>query len=218
MKRQLALAAAKGFAKVGTTAAPGGLGQAILMGVNEALPGIAGAYDAQETAKNAGLKASSDLKMAQRKFAAGDVDEAFKDYDSYMKNKTSEKVANIHAGVAGKQGAAEKAYVDQLIAQGYSLPDALQVVKGAGRAEGVETQQDKIRLQRIDNQIFNLDPKKDAAKIAELEKQAQDIILGLGKPQPNAPQAGGNPDAGGIVDIPGKGKFKLLPNGNYVKV
>jgi hypothetical protein len=223
LRRKLLFAGAQGFAKVGTTPAPGGLLQALNMGVQAALPGIAEAYDAQETAQKAGTKAAADLKMAQRKFAAGDVDEAFKDYDSYMKNKTHEKVANIQAGAAGRQGATEKAYIDQLIKQGYSLPDALQIVKGAGRAEGVETQQAKIRLQRIDNQIFNLDPKKDAAKIAELEKQAQDIILGLGKPQPGGPQSGGPqtssaPDASGIVDIPGKGKFKQLPNGNYVKV
>ena len=217
-KRRMALAAAQGFAKVGTTPAPGGLLQALNMGVQAALPGIAEATDARDTAKTAGAKAAADLKMAQRKFAAGDTDEAFKDYDSYMKNKTHLDAARIQAGAAGRQGATEKAYVEQLIAQGYSLPDALQIVKGAGHAEGVETQQAKIRLKRIDDQIFNLDPKKDAAKIAELEKQAQDIILGLGKPKPNAPQPGSNPDTSGIVDIPGKGKFRQLPNGNYVKV
>jgi hypothetical protein len=221
LKRQLALAAAKGFAKVGTTAAPGGLGQALLMGVNEALPGIAGAYDAQETAQRSGTKAAADLKMAQRKFAAGDTDEAFKDYDSYMKNKTSEKVANIHAATSGKQAASEKAYVDQLIAQGYKLPEALQIVKGAGRSESVESSNAKILLKDINDQIFNLDPKKDSAKIAELEKQRATIVANLqkgpGAGGPQAPQAG-SPDAGGIVDIPGKGKFKQLPNGNFVKV
>jgi hypothetical protein len=217
-KRRMALAAAQGFAKVGTTPAPGGLMQALNIGAQAALPGIAEAADARDTAKQAAAKAAADLKMAQRKFAAGDVDEAFKDYDSYMKNKTHLEAARIQAGAAGRQGATEKAYVDQLIKQGYSLPDALQIVKGAGRAEGVETQQAKIRLKRIDDQIFNLDPKKDAAKIADLEKQAQDIILGLGKPQPGGPQTSTAPDASGIVDIPGKGKFKQLPNGNYVKV
>ena len=223
--RQLALAAVKGFAKIGTTAAPGGLGQALLMGVDTALPGISAAYDAQETAKEAGLKAASDLKLAQRKFAAGDVDEAWKDYDSYQKNKTSEKVANINASVAGRQAASEKAYVDQLINQGYSLPDALQIVKGAGRADSVESSNAKIILKDINDQIFSLDPKKDAAKIAALEKQRQDIITNLQKQpqpgsaqQPGSQQSGGNPDAGGIVDIPGRGKFKQLPNGNYVKV
>jgi len=225
-KRRMALAAAQGFAKVGTTPAPGGLLQALNMGVQAALPGIAEAADARDTAKNAGAKAAADLKMAQRKFAAGDTDEAFKDYDAYMKNKTSEKVANIHAATAGRQGATEKAYVDQLIKQGYSLQDALQIVKGAGRAESVESANAKIILKDINDQIFALDPKKDAAKIAELEKKRETIITGLqkspqsGGPQPGgaqAPQAG-NPDAGGIVDIPGKGKFKLLPNGNYIKV
>jgi len=177
--RQLALAIAKGAAKIGTTAAPGGLGQALLMGVDAAIPGISAAYDAQEAAKEAGAKSAADLKMAQRKFAAGDVDEAWKDYDSYQKNKTSERVAQIHASVAGQQANAEKGYVQELIKQGYSLPDALQIVKGAGRAEGVESSNAKILLKDINDQLFNLDPKKDAAKIAELEKQRAAIITNL---------------------------------------
>ena len=219
-KRRMALAAAQGFAKVGTTPAPGGLLQALNMGVQAALPGIAEAADARDTAKTAGAKAAADLKMAQRKFAAGDTDEAFKDYDSYMKNKTHLDAARIQAASAGQTQRAEQIKIDRLMKEnpGMTYKDALQFVAGAGRAESVETQQAKIRLQRIDNQIFNLDPKKDAAKIAELEKQAQDIILSLGKPQPGGPQTSTAPDASGIVEIPGKGKFRQLPNGNYVKV
>lgn len=217
LKRQLALAAARGAAKVGTTAAPGGLGQALLMGVDAALPGISAAFDAQETAKQAGAKAAMDLRLAQRKFAAGDVDEAWKDYDSYQKNKTQEKVAGMHAAAANRQANAEKGYVDQLVAQGYSLPEALQIVKGAGRTESVESANAKILLKDINDQIFNLDPKKDAAKIAELEKQRASIVANLQK-GPQAPKAATNPDAGGVVDIPGKGKFQQLPNGNYIKV
>jgi hypothetical protein len=223
--RELALAIAQGFAKVGTTPAPGGLMQALNMGAQTAIPGIAKAYEAQESARDAASKASADLSSAQRKFAAGDVDEAFKDYDSYMKNKTARDVANINASVAGRQANAEKGYVQELIKQGYSLPDALQIVKGAGRAESVESSNAKIILKDIKDQIFDLDPKKDAAKIAELEKQRAGIIANLqkgpaaGGPQAaQAPQAAPAPDASGIVDIPGKGKFKQLPNGNYVQV
>ena len=104
------------------------------------------------------------------------------------------------------------------------MEDALRVVKGASRSESVESQNAKIILKDINDQIFALDPKKDAAKIADLEKKRQEIITGLQKqPQPGAPQPGGPqtssaPDASGIVDIPGKGKFRQLPNGNYVKV
>jgi len=217
--RELALAIAQGFAKVGTTPAPGGLMQALNMGVQTAIPGIAKAYEAQESAKDAAAKAASDLSEAQRKFAAGDVDEAWKDYDSYQKNKTSEKVAQIHASVAGQQANAEKGYVQQLLQQGYSLPDALQIVKGAGRAESVESANAKILLKDINDQIFNLDPKKDAAKIAELEKQRAAIVTNLQKgPAAGGPQPAPAPDASGIVDVPGKGKFKQLPNGNYVQV
>ena len=217
--RELALAIAQGFAKVGTTPAPGGLMQALNMGAQTAIPGIAKAYEAQESAKDASAKAASDLSEAQRKFAAGDVDEAWKDYDSYQKNKSAEKVAQIHASVAGQQANAEKGYVQQLLQQGYSLPDALQIVKGAGRAESVESANAKILLKDINDQIFNLDPKKDAAKIAELEKQRAAIVTNLQKgPAAGGPQPAPAPDASGIVDVPGKGKFKQLPNGNYVQV
>jgi hypothetical protein len=222
LNRSLYLQGAKALADFGSIGAPGGIMQAANMALSKNLPGIASAFDAQRTAQDAAVKAGADLKMAQRKFAAGDVDEAWKDYDSYQKNKTTERVAQIHASVAGQQANAEKGYVQQLVQQGYSLPEALQIVKGAGRAESVESGNAKILLKDINDQIFNLDPKKDADKIAALETQRANIIANLQKgPTASGPQAkqpATNPDAGGIVEVPGKGKFQQLPNGNYIKV
>lgn len=220
LDRALRFNAAKTLADFGSIAAPGGIMQAANMALSKNMPGFEKAYEAKRTADDAALKGGADLKMAQRKFAAGDVDEAWKDYDAYEKNKTTEKVARINAASHMAQGNAERSYVEQLVKQGYSLPDALQIVKGAGRAESVESSNAKIILADIDKQIFALDPKKDAAKIADLQKQRDAIYTRLqtGGPRPQAQPAPANPDAGGVVDVPGKGKFQQLPNGNYIKV
>ena len=225
--RELALAIAQGFAKVGTTAAPGGLGQALNMGVQAAIPGIAKAYEAQDMAKDAAAKAASDLSEAQRKFAAGDVDEAWKDYDSYEKNKSAEKVAGIHAAAAGQTARESTALINQLVAQGHSLEDAIGIVKGySNRA-------DSNRLTAISKADATLNQdvsyiKLSNSKKPEDQQKAQQMreakineymnTLTPQQPAAAAPQASPAPDNSGIVNIPGKGSFKQLPNGNYVKV
>jgi len=225
--RELALAIAQGFAKVGTTAAPGGLGQALNMGVQAAIPGIAKAYEAQDMAKDAAAKAASDLSEAQRKFAAGDVDEAWKDYDSYEKNKSAEKVAGIHAAAAGQTARESTALINQLVAQGHSLEDAIGIVKGySNRA-------DSNRLTAISKADATLNQDVSYIKLANSKKpedqqKAQQMreakineymnTLTPQQPAAAAPQASPAPDNSGIVNIPGKGSFKQLPNGNYVKV
>ena len=225
--RELALAVAQGFAKVGTTPAPGGLMQALNMGVQTAIPGVAKAYEAQESAKDAAAKAAADLSSAQRKFAAGEVDEAWKDYDSYEKNKTAKDVANIHAAAAGQTARESTNLINQLVAQGHSLEDAIGIVKGYNnRADANKltaiTKADAA-LANDTNYIKLSNSKKPEDQQAAQQMRQTKIkeymdALGSTQPAAAAPQAGPAPDNSGIVNIPGKGSFKQLPNGNYVKV
>lgn len=225
LKRNLYLAAAQGLAKVGTTPAPGGLMQALDIGLQTTIPGVAKAFDAQETAKNAAAAAAASLDAAQRKFAAGEVDEAFKDYGDYMKNKTAKDVANIHAAAVGQAARVDDQAIKSLMqTEGLTYGQAAMRLKGIDlKAQANQVTAIKNDLAALNAQLITMSKKDPAyAKTVEMRDQLTSKLhqISMGGGQQEAPQAAQvkNPDAGGIVDIPGKGKFQQLPNGNYIKV
>lgn len=194
------LAAAKAFAEFGTTAAPGGIGQAISRGLGT----YAGEYGKATSAEDAitleAQKMQKDLDVARRAEARGDVEGAQKAYDSAANRKAQIEVAQIHAAatMAG-HGATQKsqdAAIDKIMKEknvGYT--EALQIYKRAGlNVENTDIARAKAALTAINDQLMGM--KRDDPARAGLMAQRDQLT--------NALVAGGGTQVGAIPkDIQG---------------
>jgi len=225
LNRNLWLAAAQGFAKMGSTAAPGGILQAFNIGAQAALPSIEKAYDANEAAKVAAAKTESDMSEAQRKFAEGDVDGGFKDYDSALRNKTELDVARIHANAAGQSAAIEsKAIQDLMNTQGISYGEAYKQVKGLDARDATARMTAMYHADSILNQDtkymalkMSKKPEDQQAARAMREGMIQDYMQALG-PQGTGPQnAAKNTGTANTAGAPvtTKAEYDKLPSGAH---
>jgi len=133
------LRAAEAFAKFGSTAGP------MLKGASEALGGFAKGESAarkeQDKIKLEGMKMQSDLEKAQRAEARGDLDKAEEFYNKAEDRKNRIETAQISAAATGQATRFEKEAVERVMAEkGVDFATALQMVRGAGRADSVEMQ------------------------------------------------------------------------------
>ena len=129
------LAMAKGFLKFGSTPAPGGIGQAAIAGLGEYTEGYGKALESDEKFRMENAKLQSDIQNLRRAEERGDVKLAAELQEKIADRANRLQTANISAAASGRARASDDAYVKQLMAQGMSLEQALQAVKGAGRAE-----------------------------------------------------------------------------------
>jgi hypothetical protein len=135
MSRADKIAMAKGFLKFGSTAAPGGIGQAAVAGLGEYTDQYGKAIESDEKFKMENAKLQQDILALRRAEERGDVKLASEMQDKIADRANRLQSAQISASASHSAGAREDAYVKQLMAQGMSLEQALQAVKGAGRAE-----------------------------------------------------------------------------------
>jgi hypothetical protein len=209
------------FIKFGTEASPGGIGVAALKGF--------GSYgDASDAAKKAreGMdleltKMQADIKKGQRAERRGNLDAAAKSFESAENRQLRLAEMQNQLKVAGIQASRASEFEKQ-----YEAFKNDPVKFGQFRKQ-LTSQDETARLNayvKADAVMAN-DPLKystkpeDKIKFEEKRKALREEYLALLEPTstaaaPTAPQAG--PD--GTINIPGKGTFKQLPNGNYVKV
>jgi hypothetical protein len=135
MDKATSLAAAKAFAKFGSVGAPGGIGQAALLGLSDYAEGYGKAVESDEKFRLENAKLQSDIQNLRRAEERGDVKLAAELQEKIADRANRLQTANIAASASGRAGARDDAYIKQLMAQGMSLEQALQAVKGAGRAE-----------------------------------------------------------------------------------
>jgi hypothetical protein len=174
------LAMAKGFLKFGSTAAPGGIGQAAVAGLGEYAEGYGKAVESDEKYRQELSKQKQDVLALQRAEERGDVKLAAELQEKIADRANRLQTANISAAASGRAGAREDAYVKQLMAQGMTLEQALQAVKGAGRAESNDINRAKAALAQINEQLILM--KKDdparAALIARRDQITQSLTSG----------------------------------------
>jgi hypothetical protein len=214
----------RAFIEFGTTAAPGGMGVAALKGI--------GSYgDASDAAKKAreGMdleltKMQADIKKGERAEKRGNLDAAAKAFESAENRQLRVAEMQNQVKIAGMQASRASEFERQYEAFKNNPAQFEQFRKS------LTAQDDTARLNAYVKadaalggntkylQLINSKKPEDQAKA---EKMRSDKIteylgaLGISQtPTAAAPQAG--PD--GTVNIPGKGTFKQLPNGNYVKV
>jgi len=153
------MAMAKGFLKFGSTAAPGGIGQAAVAGLGEYTDQYGKAVESDEKFRMENAKLQSDIQNLRRAEERGDVKLAADLKDKIEDRANRLQTANIAAAASRSSGAREEAYVKQLMAQGMTLEQALQAVKGAGRAESNDIVRAKAALAQINEQLLTM--KKD---------------------------------------------------------
>ncbi len=129
------IAMAKGFLKFGATPAPGGIGQAAIAGLGEYTDQYGKAIESDEKFRMENAKLQSDIQNLRRAEERGDVKLAAELQEKIADRANRLQTANISAAASKSARASDDAYVKQLMAQGMSLEQALQAVKGAGRAE-----------------------------------------------------------------------------------
>jgi hypothetical protein len=220
LSRKERMAAAKGFLKFASTPAPGGIMQAAAAGLGEYATGVESARDAEDKIKFETAKIKGDLDKARRAEQRGDVEGAQKAYDSAANRENQIKVAQMQLSRGSEFERQYEAFKND------------PVKFGQFRRE-LTSQDDTARLNAYVKadaalggntkylQLINSKKPEDQAKAEKMRSDKIAEYLGaLGISQaptaaaPAAPQAG--PD--GTINIPGKGTFKQLPNGNYVKV
>jgi hypothetical protein len=197
------LAMAKGFLKFGATPAPGGIGQAAIAGLGEYTDQYGKAIESDEKYKADINKQKQDILALQRAEERGDVKLAAEIQEKIADRANRLQTANISAAASGRAGAREDAYVKQLMGQGMSLEQALQVVKGAGKAESNDIARAKAALTQLNEEILTM--KKDDPRRAALITQRDQITQML-------MSGGGSQTAGG-----GGGIMRFDAQGNLVK-
>lgn len=217
------LAMAKAFADFGSKWSPGGIGASASRSLGVYADEYGKAINAEDTITMESQKLRKDLDIARRAEERGDVEGAQKAYDSAADRQNRIQTAQIQAAatMAG-HGATQRQQdiaIDKIMKEkGVGYTEALQIYKRAGlNIENTDIARAKAALTEINNQLMFM--KKDdparAALIRQRDQLTQSLVSGGSQA---APQVGTNPDAGGIVDVPGKGKFQQLPNGNYIKI
>jgi hypothetical protein len=198
------IAMAKGFLKFGSTPAPGGIGQAAIAGLGEYTEGYGKALESDEKFRMENAKLQSDIQNLRRAEERGDVKLAAELQEKIADRANRLQTANISAAASGRAGVREDAYVKQLMEQGMSLEQALQAVKGAGRAESNDIARAKAALAQINEQLLLM--KKDDPARATLLAQRDQITKSLTSGGSMQSAAGG-----------GAPTFRFDANGNLVK-
>jgi hypothetical protein len=169
MSKAEKLAMARGFIKFGTEASPGGLGTAALKGFGEYAEGYGKALESDEKYKAELAKQKNDILNLRRAEERGDVKLASEIRDKIEDRANRLQTANISASAANSARAQDAGYVKQLMAQGMTLEQALQAVKGAGKAESNDITRVKTALAELNGQLTFL--KKDDPRRSKIEEQ-----------------------------------------------
>jgi hypothetical protein len=212
----------RGFIEFGTTASPAGMGVAALRGIGSYGEASDAAKKAREGMDLELTKMQADIKKAERAEKRGNLDAAAKSYENAenrqlriaeMQNQL--KVANISASRSSEFERQYAAFKDNPVAF-EKFRKSLTSQDDTARLNAYVKADDFIS-KAYPNLMFSKKP-EDMQKLEQLRNAKVTEYLGAigmaSQGAPTAPQAG--PD--GTINIPGKGTFKQLPNGNYVKV
>jgi uncharacterized protein YoaH (UPF0181 family) len=203
MSRAQKIAMAKGFLEFGGTAAPGGIGQAGIAGLKKYTEEYGKVIESDEKFRSENAKLQSDIENLRRAEERGDVKLAAELQEKIADRANRLQTANISAAASGRAGVRDDAYIKQLMAQGMSLEQALQAVKGAGRAESNDIARAKAALAQINEELILL--KKDDPRRAALMAQRDQITKSLTSGSSMQTAGGGAPT------------FRFDASGNLIK-
>ena len=248
LKRAEDLAGAKAWAEFGSTWSPGGMGQSALKAVGNYADSYGKLQDTEEALKAESTKNLYNLEVARRAEDSGNLKLANESYNRFQEGENRIKAAQISAAGANAAvnlKKEEKAAIKADLAKQLGRePTTIEVLGAYAKATSVADDSSDARLRIAANSAYQkweatamFDPKfaelnKKARKgdkdaVAELDRlktaKKQEIYGEIAGTVPAQAQAQPTPsvmapDKDGNISIPGKGTFKQLPNGNYVKV
>jgi hypothetical protein len=215
LSRKERAAMAKGFLEFASTAGP--IGVAAAKGLGTYATGAEAARDAEDKIKFESAKIKGDLDKARRAEQRGDVEGAQKAYESAANRDNQLKVAQMQLSRSSEFERQYEAFKNDP-AKFEQFRKSLTAQDDTARLNAYVKADAALGGNTKYLQLINSKKPEDQAKA---EKMRSDKIaeylgaLGISQaPTAAAPQSG--PD--GTINIPGKGTFKQLPNGNYVKV
>jgi len=220
LSRKERMAMAKGFLKFASTPAPGGIMQAAAAGLGEYATGVESARDAEDKIKFETAKIKGDLDKARRAEQRGDVEGAQKAYDSAANRENQIKVAQMQLSRGSEFERQYEAFKNDP-AKFEQFRRSLTAQDDTARLNAYVKADAALGGNTKYLQLINSKKPEDQAKAEKMRSdKITEYLSALGISQaptaaaPAAPQMGTD----GTVTIPGKGTFKQLPNGNYVKV
>jgi hypothetical protein len=200
-----------------------------LGGILQAATGAVGTYgDASDAARKVreGMdleltKMQADIKKGERAEKRGNLDAASKSYENAENRQLKIAEMQNQLKVAGIQASRSSEFERQYEAFKANPKQFEQFKKSLTSQDDTArlnayVKADEFITKAYPNLIFSKKP-EDKAKLDEIRNSKVAEYLGAistAQGAPVAPQAG--PD--GTINIPGKGTFKQLPNGNFVKV
>lgn len=184
------LRAAEAFAKFGSTAGP--IGVAASEALGGFAKGEAAARRDEDKMKLEGMKMQADLEKARRAEDRGDLEAAEKFYGSAEDRKSRLDAAKIAASASGQTAQLDRDAIAQVMKDNPNMTylEALQAVRGAGRAETTTLQNQKAVLASLDAQILTAKKEEKAALMRKRDeiynqmlKMAPSGNVGLNKDQ-----------------------------------
>lgn len=215
----------RGFIEFGTTASPAGMGVAALRGIGSYGEASDAAKKAREGMDLELTKMQADIKKAERAEKRGNLDAAAKSYENAENRQLRIAEMQNQVKIAGMQASRASEFERQYEAFKKD-PAAFEKFR-----KSLTSQDDTARLnayvkadefisKAYPNLMFSKKP-EDMQRLEQLRNAKVTEYLGaIGVASQGAPAAPAAPQPGpdGTINIPGKGTFKQLPNGNYVKV
>jgi len=218
LSRKERMAMAKGFLEFGSTAGP--IGTAAIKGLGTYATGAEAARDAEDKIKFETAKIKGDLDKARRAEQRGDVEGAQKAFDSAANRDNQRKIAEMQLARSSDFERQYEAFKNDP-AQFEKFRKSLTSQDDTARLNAYVKADTALGGNTKYLQLINSKKPEDQAKAEKMRSDKITEYLGaLGISEapmaaaPAAPQMGTD----GTVNIPGKGTFKQLPNGNYVKV
>jgi hypothetical protein len=176
---------AEAFAKFGSTAGP--IGKVASEALGGFAKGEAAARRDEDKMKLEGMKMQADLEKARRAEERGDLDAAEKFYTSAEDRRNRLEGARIAASASGQTAQLDRDAIAQVMKDNPNMTylEALQAVRGAGRAESTTLQNQKAVLASLDAQILTAKKEEKAAlmrKRDEIYNQMLKMSSGSGAP------------------------------------
>jgi hypothetical protein len=212
----------KAFIKLGSEASPGGIGVAALKGIETYGTASDAARKTRESMDLELTKMQADIKKGQRAEKRGNLDAASKSFENAENRQLKIAEMQNQLKVAGIQASRSSEFERQYEAFKANPKQFEQFKKSLTSQDDTArlnayVKADEFITKAYPNLMFSKKP-EDREKLDEIRKSKVAEYLGAisqtAQGAPAAPQAG--PD--GTINIPGKGTFKQLPNGNFVKV
>ena len=210
------------FVRLGTEASPGGFLQAATKSIGTYGEASDAAKKVRENMDLELTKMQADIKKGERAEKRGNLDAASKSFENAENRQLKIAEMQNQLKVAGIQASRSSEFERQYEAFKANPKQFEQFKKSLTSQDDTArlnayVKADEFITKAYPNLMFSKKP-EDKAKLDEIRNSKVAEYLGAISTAQGAPAAAPQAGPDGTINIPGKGTFKQLPNGNFVKV